>query len=226
MASFYPAVKNHASGYTFYVSLVSQSNTKIFQASPTLAAGDVKIAVDDAAPANLGTLPVVDADFTKRVKVVLSQSETNGDNLTIIFSDAAGAEWCDLTVNIQTVPRRFDDLAFPLTTGRGLLVDANGFVTEASVDGIQKNTALNNFEFPMFDSADHVTLKSGLTITAQRSIDGAAFAACANSASEVGTTGVYKINLANTDLNGDVITFLFTGGTGADARLITIKTNS
>ncbi len=128
MASFYPAKKNDASGYVFYVSLVSQANTKIMQANPTLAAGDVKIAIDDGAPANLGTLPAVDADFTKRVKVTLSQAETNGDNLTIIFSDAAGAEWCDLTINIQTVARRMDDLAFPNTSGRGIDVDATGGV--------------------------------------------------------------------------------------------------
>ena len=128
MASQYPAVKNSAAGFTFYVSLVSQANTKIAQANPTLAAGDVKIAIDDGAPANLATLPAVDADFTKRVKVVLSQSEVNGDNLTIIFADAAGAEWCDLTVNIQTVARRFDDLAYPATSGRSMVVDASGLV--------------------------------------------------------------------------------------------------
>lgn len=299
MASFYPCVKNHASGYIFYISLVSQASTKLFQSNPTIAAGDFKVSIDGGTLNNLGTLPTVTPASSKMVKITLSQAETNGDNITVVCSDAAGAEWCDLTVNIQTVPRRFDDLAYPATSGRSMVVDAaglvdanvvkvgptgsgtaqtagdiigdtndiqarlpaalvsgkidasigayasgqdpatlilvtpanklatnaSGYVTEVSVDGIQKNTALNNFEFPMFDSADHITLKTGLTITAQRSIDGVAFAACANSASEVGTTGVYKINLANTDLNGDVITFLFTA-TGADARLITIKTNS
>ena len=107
MASMIPCPKNTA-GYIFYVSLVSQANTLIFQANPTLAAGDVQIAIDDGAPANLATLPVVDADFTKRVKIVLSQAETNGDNLIIIFSDAAGAEWCDLTIAIQTATQTFD----------------------------------------------------------------------------------------------------------------------
>jgi len=90
MANYLPCKKNDANGYIFYASLVSQADTKIFQANPTLAAGDVKISIDDAAPANLGTLPAVDADFTKRIKVTLSQAETNGDNLTLIFSDAAG----------------------------------------------------------------------------------------------------------------------------------------
>jgi hypothetical protein len=109
VASMLPCKKNTA-GYIFYLSLISQADTKLAQANPTLAAGDVKIAKDDGVPVDLATLPVVDADFTKRVKVVLSQAETNADNLTIIFSDALGAEWCDQTVNIQTVATRFDDI--------------------------------------------------------------------------------------------------------------------
>ncbi len=126
MPSYVPPEKNIA--YVFYVSLVSQANTKIAQVNPTLAAGDVKVAVDDAAPANLATLPVVDADFTKRVKVSLSTSEMNGDNVTVIFSDAAGSEWCDLTINIQTVARQLDDLAFPATAGRSIQVETDGMV--------------------------------------------------------------------------------------------------
>lgn len=108
MPSYVPCKKNDANGYITYISLVSQANGAVFQVNPTLAVGDVKIAIDDGAPANLGTLPVVDVDFTKRVKVVLSQAETNGDNLTIEFSDAAGSEWCDLLINIQTAVRNLD----------------------------------------------------------------------------------------------------------------------
>lgn len=110
MTSFVPPKKNDSNGYVFYMSLAPRTATGAWQANPTLAAGDVKIAIDDGAPANLGTLPAVDADFTKRVKVVLSQAETNGDNISIIFSDAAGAEWCDATFNLQTVAENFDGL--------------------------------------------------------------------------------------------------------------------
>lgn len=117
MAAQWPPVKNDAAGYVFYVSLVSQANTKIFQVNPTLAAGDVKIAIDDGAPANLTTLPAVDADFTKRVKVVLSQAETNGDNISLVWADAAGAEWCDLTINLQTIPARQTGDVYALAAG-------------------------------------------------------------------------------------------------------------
>lgn len=113
--------------YIFYTGLRSQATSQL-QANPTLAAGDFKVATDDAAPANLGTLPVVDADFTKRVKVTVSASEMNGDNITIIASDQAGAEWFDAEWNIQTSVRSIDDLAFPTTSGRSIDVTATGGV--------------------------------------------------------------------------------------------------
>lgn len=128
MSSYYPCVKNHASGYIFYVGLISQASTKSLQGSATLAAGDVKVSIDGGALNNLGTLPVVTPAASKSIKVTLSQAEINGDNIIVIFADASGAEWCDLLVNIQTVPRRFDDLAYPATTGRSMVVDADGLV--------------------------------------------------------------------------------------------------
>ncbi len=102
-------------------------------------------------------------------------------------------------------------------------IDAATIASDAK-SRILKNTALSNFMFLMVDSTDHVTSKTGLTITATRSIDGAAFASCANSATEV-SAGIYKINLDAADLNGDVITLRFSG-TAADDRFITIVTQT
>lgn len=96
------------------------------------------------------------------------------------------------------------------------------FSIQLGQNAIRKNKALLNFEFLLVLASDHITPATGLTVTAQRSIDGAAFGACANAAAEV-AVGVYKIDLAAADLNGDVITLRFTAAT-ADARLITIVT--
>lgn len=90
--------------YIFYVGLVSQSNTKTLQSNPTIAAGDFKVSIDGGAFANLGTLPAVTPTSGKAVKITLAASEMNGDNITVLGSDASGAEWCDLLVNIQTGP--------------------------------------------------------------------------------------------------------------------------
>ena len=113
MATVVPAKKGTA--YIFYIGLASQADPRVLQASPTFAAGDVKVATDDGAPGNLSTIPAFDADFTKRVKVSLSAGEMNGDNITVIFSDALGAEWCDLIINIQTVANQIDDIATVIT---------------------------------------------------------------------------------------------------------------
>lgn len=80
---------------------MSQGNPLLFQTNPTLAAGDVKIAKDGGAKANLNTLPAVTPAASNDVKVTVSATEMDADNVKIVFSDAAGAEWCDLSVNIQ-----------------------------------------------------------------------------------------------------------------------------
>lgn len=93
--------------------------------------------------------------------------------------------------------------------------------TDTLPSGVQKNQPLANFKFLMV-GVDHVTPATGLTVAGQRSIDGGAFAACANAVTEIGA-GVYAITLAASDLNGDVVTLLFTAA-GADARYVTIVT--
>jgi len=87
---------------------------------------------------------------------------------------------------------------------------------------IKKNQALAGFTFVLVDSTDHVTGKTGVTVTAQRSIDGAAFGPCANAVVEI-SAGAYKIDLAAADLNGNSILLKFSG-TGADTRFVEIIT--
>lgn len=90
--------------------------------------------------------------------------------------------------------------------------------------GFKKNTAVNNFTFLMIDSTDHVTPITGETVTAERSIDGAAFGACTNSVSEI-SDGMYKIDFSAADMNGDIVAFKFTA-TNSDPRYITIATET
>lgn len=97
--------------YIFYTSLVSQADAKLLKANPTLAAGDVVISKDGGAFANLTTLPTVTPAAGKGVKVTVSATEMTADNVLIIFSDAAGAEWCDLSINVATSAQQIDDLA-------------------------------------------------------------------------------------------------------------------
>jgi hypothetical protein len=104
------------------------------------------------------------------------------------------------------------------------LTDSLEAISNRQPDGFKKNTAFSNFHFVMIDETDHLSPKAGLTVTATRLIDDGSFAACANSVVEE-SNGLYRINLDASDLNGDQITFRFTA-TGADDRLITIKTDT
>jgi hypothetical protein len=99
--------------------------------------------------------------------------------------------------------------------------DKTGYSLVASSIPIKKNTALANFQFPM-NSSTTGSPATGLTVTCQLSIDGAAFTSCTNSVSAI-SNGYYKINFAAADLNGDTILVRFTA-TGAKERSLTFVT--
>src|SRR3990167_6260548 len=124
MTSYVTPRKN--AEFIFYMGLYSAATGNSFQSNPTLAAGDVKVSTDGGALGNITTLPTVTPAAGRQIKVTLSAAEMNGDNVTIQFVDAAGAEWKDIFVNIQTSARQIDDLAWPTTTGRSLDVTATG----------------------------------------------------------------------------------------------------
>lgn len=97
--------------------------------------------------------------------------------------------------------------------------DVQYFVKKSN---IKKNQQLAGFTFVMTDSTTHAPA-TGLTVTATRSLDGAAFGACANAVAEI-ASGVYKITLAAADTNGDTVTLRFTA-TAADDKIIEIVTD-
>lgn len=131
MASYAPAKR--ATAWVGYISLVSQADTKLMKSNPTIAAGDFKVSKDGGALANLTTLPSVTPASSVLVKIDLSATEMTADNVTVVCSDAAGAEWCDLVFNLQPSARQIDDLAYPATSGRSMVVDANGLVDANTV---------------------------------------------------------------------------------------------
>jgi hypothetical protein len=94
------AVKNTA--FTYHTALFSQADTKLIKTSPTLAAGDVKVSIDGGNFTNVGTLPT-QIQTTGVLVGSLTAAEMNGNVITLLFHDAAGAEWCDLLVVIETV---------------------------------------------------------------------------------------------------------------------------
>lgn len=126
MTTYFPP--KNATAWRGYIMLVDQSNTKLFKANPTIASGDFKVSIDGGAFANLTTLPSAVPSSGRAVQIDLSSSEMTGANIVVQCVDAAGAEWCDFAFTLQTTARQVDDLAFPNTTGRGMVVDAAGLV--------------------------------------------------------------------------------------------------
>lgn len=155
-----------------------------------------------------------------------------GAGLTAIINEVDANE-----AKIDTVDTVVDGIQTDLsnaTDGLGALkalidavdtvVDAIKAKTDLQPSGVPKNVALSNFAFLMVDSTDHITPKTGLTVTAQISKDGAAFGAATNAVSEL-ANGVYLIDYTQAEMNADIITLKFTA-TGADQRTITIKTST
>ena len=100
-APYNPPGKNE--DFAIRVELEDYANPGNFKSSPTLAAGDFKVAVDATALTNLGTLPTVSPAASVLVLVTLSAAEMNGDVITLVCIDQTSPkEWADLVISIPT----------------------------------------------------------------------------------------------------------------------------
>lgn len=97
--------------FEFDVVLQSRATPEEHQVNPTLAVGDVKVIKDNGAAADIDTLPAVAPAGGKVVRVQLSADETECDKVTVVLSDAAGAEWCDLTWTAPTRSVSLEDVS-------------------------------------------------------------------------------------------------------------------
>lgn len=116
------------------VTLINASGRPSLKANPTLATGDVQVSTDEGAFANIGTLPTVTPAAGTNVKISLSAGEMNGDRCAIQFIDqTTPKEWDDVLIVINIPVRNSDDLAYPATSGRSIVVDASGLVDANAV---------------------------------------------------------------------------------------------
>lgn len=141
----------------------------------------------------------------------------------------------DLETNLAIVDGNVDDIETLLNTvdGKIDIIDTNvDTINTATVaikaktdnlpEAIKKNTASAKFPFSLKLASDNVSAATGVSVTAERLIDGGTFVAMANSAVE-DSDGMYNIDLAAADTNGTFITYKFSG-TGARTRLMSFKT--
>jgi hypothetical protein len=100
-APYNPPKKNE--DFVLYVALSSMANAGSLQSNPTIAAGDFKISKDGGAFANLATLPAVTPAAGIGVKIELSSTEMNCDNVFVYWVDQTSPkEWADGWISIPT----------------------------------------------------------------------------------------------------------------------------
>ena len=182
-------------------------------------------------------LPQVIYDWLTAGVAPLSPTVT-GRTLDVSAGGEAGVDWANVgspttALNLSATNIDVDQVVASVSGAVGSVTGAVGSVTgnvTGTVGGfaagqgprIRKNVALAAFPFVMTDSTNHAPA-TGLTVTATRSLDGAAFAACANAVTEI-ANGWYKISLAATDVNADTVAFRFTAA-ASDDLVFTVVTN-
>src|ERR1043166_1778284 len=162
-----------------------------------------------------GTIPAVNVTGVPKVDVV---DWVGG---TVPAVNVTGVPKVDVVDWLGSAPN--SRISGRVDSNAQVVGDKTGYSLLAGQLFIKKNTS-QVFPFVMVASSDHVTPKTGLTVTATRSIDGAAFAACANAVSEL-ANGWYTVTLAAADTNGSAIGLRFTA-TGADDRNIGVFTQA
>ena len=185
-------------------------------------------------------------DFTGASGVVLSKDSGAFAQIssTTTYVGAAGhgvfaievpatameAKRIDIIVRQETAAasRVFKDQFISIETHGSGGEYAHDLSTAISTDvnmSLKKNETATAFPFYLVDDTDGKTPETGIaSFTSERSIDGAAFAACNNTASEVGE-GWYKINLVSGDTNGNVVIFRFSSAGCRTANIVCFPVN-
>lgn len=101
MANSNPPKKSQT--FVAYICLDDLAVPGKLKTNPTLAAGDFKISKDGGAFANLATLPTVTPASGVAVKITIDgATEMNADNVLVVWQDAAGSEWADGWIELNT----------------------------------------------------------------------------------------------------------------------------
>jgi len=118
--------------YTFPLALTSRADTKEFQTSPTIAAGDFilfrKVSGTWSRVGNIGTDPALIGIDTEVLLFTVLDTEliANTQAIAIKCKDAAGDEWCDLFIHKDC------EVAVTVSDGTGVTL-ASGAITAAVI---------------------------------------------------------------------------------------------
>lgn len=193
------------------VSGVILADTVTTYTGNTLQTGDAfaRLGVAGVGLTNLGDTRIANLDAT--VSSRASPTNITAGTITTVTNLTNAPTAGDLTATMKTSVTTAATAATPTVTVGAVA---------AAASNIKKNTSFD-ISFPMTDSTNHLPA-TGLTVTATRSIDGAAYGACVNAVTEVGA-GTYNIVFAAADTNGNSIMYKFTAAS-SDTRLLEVIT--
>src|SRR3990170_1155530 len=206
MTSYFPP--KQSAEIIFYYGLVDQAARPTFKANPTLASGDFKLSKDGGALANLVVLPTV-VGTSKLVKVrILGTEAGTAANLSVVASDAAGAQWDDVIVNIHTAVSLMDDIktdtaAVLADTGTDGVVLAADAITSAKIADYAI-LAVNLGTDAL--TADKIAANAiGASEIADGAIDAGAIASFAITAAKIGTDAITSDKIAANAIDAGAI---------------------
>jgi hypothetical protein len=141
----------------------------------------------------------------------------SGRSLDVTATGAAGIDWANLEGS--TTANNLSSTTTNLVNTATLAVTTTTLTNSGNP---KKNTALAAFPFLMTATSTHDPV-TGATVTVTRSIDGGAFASGSLSVVTEVANGIYVVDFAAGDLNGNNIILMATA-TGCDVTLERITT--
>lgn len=226
MASTLPPAKGVA--FAFPITLVSQADTDVFKETVTLAAGDIQVSKDGAQFDNLATFPPSELNLAASAAsgtlwVQLTATEMTADVVTVLFRDAAGAEWQSALVTIYTAGQTLDTTdgvadAIKIKTDYlpSATAGANGGLPTVNASNYIAGIAGTKNTLDSLSGADGDTLK-----TLSDQLDGISSTAGAGSETVI----IECLNAASAPLEG-VAVWITSDSAGASLTAGTLYSNS
>ena len=163
---------------------------------------------------------IVAADVSASLATHDGKLDTVDGIVDAILADTVEIQGTGFSTATDSLVHIHDDHVTHITAAYG---SAQKALIDGLPSGIAKGVELADFTFPMILSSDHETYATGKTVTEEISKDGGNYAACTNSASEIQSSGTYKITLTATEMNANIVTLRFTE-TDCDTTGVTIIT--
>lgn len=195
-----------ATVYIFFATAAADGGREGF--SSALETADVEVIKDGSTTGSTAGVTITN-DFDSKTGIHKIEVDMSADAFYATGSDYALLVYPDETIDSQSVA--------------GVVAQWSCESRFRDIDAPKKNVALNDIVFYMVDDTDHVTPKTGLTLTVERYLDGATTGTSVTGTVTEAEDGIYHFDATAADMNGDTVVFK-ANGTDADQVVLTFST--